>query len=361
MFNGKRLSLARKRQKLTAKELAEKTGKSPVTITRLETGQNQADSDTLTKLANALGYPESFFFKEDPALLSSEAVSFRSLSSMTAKERYASLSAGDYGIELYDWLEQNYHLPKLDLPSFDPSITPEAAAEALRQHWDLGYAPISNLLKLIEAKGIRVLSLEESTTNVDAFSFWQDDRAYIFLNTFKSAERSIFDTAHELGHLVLHRHGTTSGLAEDTRTAEVEANRFASAFLMPEEDIRARVPRLITADLIIRAKRRWRVSAMALSYRLYHLEKPMLTEWQYRSICIELGKRGYRTSEPIGVDREVSVIWTKILSELWMNKKSISSIADDLSLPSQEVEKLIYGILQKTTNTSIYDKLTVIK
>lgn len=43
---------------------------------------------------------------------------------------------------------------------------------------------------------------------IDAFSLWRDDRPYIFLNTSKSAERSRFDAAHELGHLVLHRQGT---------------------------------------------------------------------------------------------------------------------------------------------------------
>ncbi|MCG5486771.1 MAG: XRE family transcriptional regulator [Sinorhizobium meliloti] len=347
MFNGKRLGLARKRQRLTAKELAERASVSPVTITRLETGQNQADSATLSRLAEVLGYPVTFFFKEDPALLSPEIVSFRSLSSMTAKERNAALAAGDNGVELYAWLESRYNLPSLDLPAFDPELTPESAADALRQHWGVGYQPIANLMKLMEAKGIRILGLEESTANVDAFSFWQNDKAYVFLNSFKSAERSIFDAAHELGHLILHRHGETSGADEDTRTAEIEANRFASAFLMPEEDVRVRMPRLITADLIIRAKKRWRISAMALAYRLRHLTKPMLSEWQYRSICIELGKRGYRTREPDSVGRETSVLWGKVLSELWSERKSLESIAEHLSLPTHEVEKLLYGILPR--------------
>ncbi|RVH05167.1 helix-turn-helix domain-containing protein [Sinorhizobium meliloti] len=347
MFNGKRLSLARKRQRLSAKELAERASVSPVTITRLETGQNQADPATLDRLAEVLGYPGTFFFKEDPALLSSEIVSFRSLSSMTAKERNAALAAGDTGVELYEWLESHYNLPHLDLPAFDPGLTPEAAADALRQHWGLGYAPIANLMKLMEAKGIRILGLEESTANVDAFSFWQSDKAYVFLNSFKSAERSIFDTAHELGHLVLHRHGETSGADEDTRTAEIEANRFAAAFLMPEEDIRVRMPRLITAELIVRAKKRWRVSAMALAYRLRHLPKPMLSEWQYRAICIELGKRGYRTAEPDTVGRETSILWGKVLTELWSERKSLESVAAQLSLPIHEIEKLLHGILPR--------------
>lgn len=354
MFSSKRLSLARKRRRLTAKGLAQKAGVSPVTITRLENGQNEAIPETVEKLADALGYPTDFFYQEDQSELTKEVVSFRSLKSMSAKERDAALSAGEIGVEVYSWLEKHFNLPDLDLPSFDPEITPETAAEALRQHWGLGYEPISNLIKLLEAKGIRVLGLEENTANVDAFSFWEEGRPHVFLNSYKSAERSIFDAAHELGHLVLHKHGTTPvGSAstkepnpfEDSRNVEVEANRFAAAFLMPEEDVRLRLPRFITADIIIKAKRRWRVSAMALAYRVHHFQRPMLTEWQYRSICIELGKRGYRSGEPEGITRESSVLWKMVLTELWSDRKNLRHIADDLALPVGEVEMLLSGIL----------------
>lgn len=347
MFSSKRLSLARKRRRLTAKGLAQKASVSPVTITRLENGQNEADPATVEKLAGVLEYPVSFFFKDEPAPLTKEIVSFRSLKSMSAKERDAALAAGEIGVEVYSWLDNHFHLPSLNLPWFDPELTPESAADALRQHWGIGYEPITDLLKLLESKGIRVLGLEENTTNVDAFSFWQDDSAYVFLNSYKSAERSIFDAAHELGHLVLHKHGEISEASGDTRLVELEANRFAAAFLMPEEDVRVRLPRLITADIIIRAKKRWRVSAMALAYRLSHFERPMLTEWQYRSICIELGKRGYRSGEPDGIVRESSVLWGKILAELWSDRKNLQSLADDLALPLSEVEMLLSGILPR--------------
>jgi Zn-dependent peptidase ImmA (M78 family) len=266
---------------------------------------------------------------------------------MSAKERDAALSAGEIGIEVYSWLDARFNLPLLDLPPFDPELTSEAAAEALRQQWGLGFQPIPHLLKLMEAKGIRVLGLEENSANVDAFSFWQNENAFVFLNSYKSAERSIFDAAHELGHLVLHRHDTTKDSAEDTRIVETEANRFAAAFLMPEEDIRVRLPRLITAEIIIKAKRRWRVSAMALAYRLRHLERPILTEWQYRSICIELGKLGYRSAEPGGIARENSVLWGKVLNQLWSDRKNLATIANDLSLPPSEVEMLLSGILPR--------------
>ena len=56
MFNNRRLSLARKRRRLTAKGLAENTGLSAMTITRLEKGENQPDEDTVDRLSRSLGY-----------------------------------------------------------------------------------------------------------------------------------------------------------------------------------------------------------------------------------------------------------------------------------------------------------------
>jgi len=52
-----------------------------------------------------------------------------------------------------------------------------------------------------------VCSLAEQCREVDAFSLWRHGSPFVFLNTQKTPEHSRFDVAHELGHLVLHRHG----------------------------------------------------------------------------------------------------------------------------------------------------------
>ena len=158
-----------------------------------------------------------------------------------------------------------------------------------------------------------------------------------FLNN-KTAESSIFDTVHELGHLVMHKHGDP----KETRSAEREADRFASAFLMPEKDIKSRISRRITVDTILKAKRRWRVSAMAMAYRLNALE--LLSVCQYKSICIELGRRGYRSAWPNGVDTETSIVWRKVLSQLWLERITKNDIANSLHLPLDELEGLIWNL-----------------
>ena len=84
--------------------------------------------------------------------------------------------------------------------------------------------PIKNMIHLLEARGVRVLSLSIDTAQLDAFSMWHADTPFVFLNTKKSCEHSRFDVGHELGHLVLHRHAGAKG-----QEVEREANAFASA------------------------------------------------------------------------------------------------------------------------------------
>src|ERR1700730_1191338 len=338
MFNPRRLSLARKRRRFSAKVLAEKTDLAVDTISRLENGANSPDETTVAKLVLALGFPKAFFFDQDPEDIDTGAVSFRSFTKMSARERDAAISAGSLGLQLSNWVEDRFNLPKPNLLDLSYETNPEAASHSMRQFFGIGEKPIGILMALLETHGVRLFSLSENTASVNAFSFWRDNKPYVFLNNFKTAESSIFDAAHELGHLVMHKHGDP----KETRSAEREANSFASAFLMPANDVKARMPRIVTVDTILRAKMRWRVSAMAMAYRLSALS--MLSEWQYKSICIKLGQMGYRSSEPIGIDRETSIIWRKVLGQLWSEKTTKNDIAESLHLPLDELEGLIWNL-----------------
>lgn len=332
------MSLARKRRQLTAKGVAELAGLNPNTITRIERGDNTPDDETINKLSRALGFPVPFFFEDDPVEIDTEAVSFRSFSKMSVKQRDAALSAGTIGLQLSEWIADRFTLPSPDLIDLSYETKIEVAARSLRQHWSLGERPIGNLVALLEAKGVRVFSLAENTASVNAFSFWQNETPFVFLNNFKTAESSIFDAAHELGHLVLHKHAGR----KSSKNAEREADAFASSFLMPADDVLSRMPRRINVSTILMAKKRWRVSAMAMAFRLHKLGA--ISDWQYKSACIELGKRGYRSREPDGIEREKSVVWTKIFSQLWSERLTKNDIAAALNLPLDELEGVLWGL-----------------
>ncbi len=132
---------------------------------------------------------------------------------------------------------------------------------------------------------MRVFSLSVDAREVDAFPMWYGDIPFVFLNTKKTAERCRFDAAHELGHLVMHRHGAPQG-----QEAEKEANAFASAFLMPRRSVLANAPRSATLKSLISHKKYWNVSAAALNYRLHSLN--LTTDWTNRTLCIDLAKLG---------------------------------------------------------------------
>ena len=335
-FTPSRLDLARRRRGLTKKQLAEAAGISTRALTAYERQENSPERETIERLATALSFSPGFFFApetEEPAV---QSVSFRSKSTMTARQRDQATGAAALATEFADWIADRFDLPGPDVPRLR-DVSPETAAEEVRISWNLGFRRAPNMVHLLEAHGVRVFSLVEECAEVDAFSFWRNGVPYVFLNTMKSAEHSRMDAAHELGHLVMHHWGGPGG-----RAAENQAKTFASAFLMPRQSVIAEGPRGASIPAIVEAKQRWNVSAMALAYRLRRVG--MLSEWQARSVYIEMGKLGYRTAEPEEIPRESSQALAKIFASLRNEGLNLPQIADELHLPEEELKKLVFGL-----------------
>jgi Zn-dependent peptidase ImmA (M78 family)/DNA-binding XRE family transcriptional regulator len=334
-FNPTRLGIARKRRLLNKTRFARLAGVALHTVVRCEKGETDPTPENLETFARVLQFPIDFFSGDD--IDEPESASFRSQTTMSAAIRDASLAAGALGFLVSDWVEERFSLPSIQVPDLH-LYEPEEAARVLRTEWQLGERPVSNMIHLLESKGVRVFSLAENTVKVNAYSIWREDRPYVFLNNYKSAESSRYDAAHELGHLTLHQDGGSTG-----RVAEDQANHFASAFLMPHADVLAVLPRVSYLNQIIRAKARWRVSVAALTYRLHKLGT--VNDWKYRDLCIEISTRGYHREEPYPIERERSVVWEKVLRALWSEKTTQAHIARDLYLPEEEINGLIFGVV----------------
>ena len=343
-FNPSRLAIARKRRMLTKKAFAEAIGVTQHTVTRWDKGSTDAPSaENLRLISQVLGFPEKFFFGKD--VDTPERASFRSQTSMSASARDAALAAGSVAYLIADWFDARFSFPKVSVPDLSDYPEPEEAARVLREAWGLGERPISNIVHLLESKGVRVFSLAENTTKVDAYSLWRNNRPHVFLNSLKTAERSRFDAAHELGHLVLHQDGHEEG-----REAEDQANKFASAFLMPRGDVLAHCSTGHTLADLIGLKVRWRVSVAALAYRLHKLK--LLSDWKYRDICIELNSH-YKRSEPNPIDREISAVWDKAMKVMWSEKITPSKISADIGIPEAELRDLLFSMaMPKRDGTS---------
>src|SRR5712691_5657173 len=336
-FNPSRLTLARKRRGLTMTRLAELIGVEPRSISAYENGEFTPDPERREQLAKALRFPVTFFAGDDLEQLSPDIASFRAMSKITASKRDMALGAGAIALLLNDWIEKRFELPQPNLPDLSQEGGPEAAAAAIRQLWGLGELPVKNMVHLLESGGVRVFSLAIDAREVDAFSMWHDSRPFIFLNTMKSAEHSRFDAAHELGHLVLHRHGEPQG-----QEVEREAHAFAAAFLMPRGSVLAHAPRFATVDHLVKLKHFWTVSVAALAYRLHALDA--LSEWHYRQLYIDISKRGLRTREPEEGQRETSQVLAKVFTALRDDSVAKRDIAEQLHITPEEIEQLVFGL-----------------
>lgn len=337
IFCPNRLVLARKRRGLTKKALADAVGVSTRSISAYEAGTQHPSIATIVRLAQVLRFPDSFFSGPDLEDFPLNATSFRALSKMTAKQQHQAISAGVLAASLADWIDDRFSLPEPSVPLLQ-GIDPETAAHVVRGEWGLGQRSIRNMIHLLEAHGVRVFSLVEECQEVDAFSTWRQRVPYIFLNTMKSSERSRMDAAHELGHLVLHwDHELPRG-----RNAEEEAKAFASAFLMPAESVIAHAPKGGSLDSIETAKTHWDVAVSALVYRMHKLG--MLTEWEYRSLFIEMSKKGLRTSEDQGIARETSQVLDKVFRSLRDEGIGKADVARELNISTEELSGLVFGL-----------------
>ena len=335
-FNSSRLVAARQRAKLTKRELAARANLTERSLAHYEAGRQPSDA-ALEKLSQVLGFPIGFFFGPDLRSPSARNASFRSFSRMSSMQRDAALAAGGIAFAFSSWIERHFTVPPVAIPDL-AGAEPETAADMVRSEWGLGVLPIKNMIHLLESRGVRVFSLEEDTREVNAFSSWcAGEIPFIFLNTVKSSESSRFDAAHELGHLVLHRHGEAKG-----KQVEAEANAFASAFLMPRTEMLGTASQCRTLVDVMRIKKRWNVSAIALVYRLHKVGA--LSEWLYRSLCIEISTQGMRTRERDSAERETSLVFKKMFEAMKAQGRGLRNIASDLRLPVEELHRLVFGL-----------------
>lgn len=256
-------------------DLATVIGCSVRSVKAYEAGAFAPQFVRLRQLARALKFPEDFFGRGDIGGLAQAVPSFRSGSKLSARRRDLALGSAAVAIAFSQEIERLYALPEPDVPNLADRAGPEQAAEALRRKWHLDEGPNTSIVQLLESKGVRVHSLPADAVEADAFSLWHRDRPFLLLNTSKQAGELRLDAAHELAHLVLHRHKTPIG-----RKAQQVAAEFAAAFLMPATFLRTRTSIGTSDEAVTSLATTCGVPLAATALRLSKLE--LLSEWHCR-------------------------------------------------------------------------------
>lgn len=348
-----RLSEARLAARITQTELAEKVGVSRQAVSAYEAGAKNPEPSVMARIASTLKQPIAFFTKENRGDFGKHSANFFRKTGADTKRR-------NQACEVYaTWLSSVAHAfdnianyPAVDIPSFEPrdgAYTEdeiEEYAEQVRQHFGLGLGPISNVLRLIESKGVIVARCRIDGENIEAFSFWSGPRPFIFLASAKeSAARARFDAAHELAHLCLHRWVGAEEIEDKLRLKEIEreADRFAGAFLLPRKSFPNEVysPR---AESFIDLKARWKVSIQAMVYRAKDLG--LFDDRQVTNIYKQISFKKWRKTEPLDKGTKAipfeEPLLLKRVTELVLQsgRYSVDNFKSDAALSDHDLERL---------------------
>ena len=279
-FEAGRLGQILAARRLSQAQLAALVGVSPATISKWRSGSQAPERDTLERLASVVNVTPEWFTRAPSTKVSLPL--FRSNASAHVAARAMLEARVEWAQDVALALAEFVDYPNLNLPtrSFtDPDeITPdeiEHAASECRDLWRIGRTAVPDLALAIEGAGVILVREETGVSQIEGLSAWSEElrRPLVLLSADKdNGYRSRFDLAHELGHLILHRHIPRPTERERHKQLEQQAHRFAGAFLLPAETFANEVRAPVTLDDLLLLKRRWGVSVAAMVMRLRALK-----------------------------------------------------------------------------------------
>lgn len=297
IFSGSRLVLARHFRGREAADLAESLGVKRQYIHQIETNARRPTPEMWDAIAETMAFHRTFFALELPADYGPSVGHFRTFKSATKRELEQVRAQGKVFELLVRHVESAVKLPRPIVPRFEATSTEDAerAAEHCRLAWGLPLtAPIGHLSRVLEHAGVAIGSFISSRSKISAFSWYGMNRPFAVRNHFMPPSRNRFSLAHELGHLVMH----TSADWGCSDVLEEQADRFASAFLMPAAGFSLEYPQGAWLDWqeLFRLKSRWGASVQAVVRRARDLG--LLPAVLYQRACRHVGASGWRKNEP---------------------------------------------------------------
>lgn len=297
-FRHELIGVRRRMLCLSQSQLADSTGLSQATISKIEQGLKAPSEPQILTISSALSCPASFFFQQEREYgppMSAHPI-FRKKS--TVGQKTMDRVIAEFNIRLAHarvFLNNVDFEPELRIPRYDADDfngNTEEIASMVRRSWYVPRGPILSVMDYIERAGILVVPTDMETAHIDGASYQVPGLPpVIFINKNLPGDRQRFTLAHELGHIVMH----------DFPSPEMEkqADEFAAAFLMPKDDIAHQLGGL-TLSKAAQLKPYWKTSMAALIVRAKTLRK--IDDGASSYLWRQMSMRGYRTKEPENLD-----------------------------------------------------------
>jgi len=334
------LILAREARGLTQSELAERLGITQGQVSKIESSILPFQDCDISKLESALGYPESFYYRD----WNREVSNFLFRASPKAKASENSQVCARITIlknqirELVNSLERkNSPLPRMAVEDIEGG--PIGIARVVRKILRLPPGPIEKLVKIIEGAGCIVVPFDFMTAKIDACCDRIDGIIpVIFANMNACRSRLRFSIAHELGHLIMHDY--------TSEEAEKEADLFAAEFLLPDSESRQMLLPL-SIQRMVDLKLHWKVSMFAILTSAR--KRGLLSDYQSNRLHSEYMFR-YKYNEPVEefMPKEEPQLLRKI-TNIYKDELhySPSEIGQKISLFEHEVLSTFDGSLMR--------------
>ena len=282
------LRIARQRKGLSQGEAAKKLSVPQARLSRYENAASVPPDDFLEQAALVYELPKSFFYQEDRVIGGPVSVHpmWRKKQSVTTRELDEIIAELNIRIiHIRRMLEAvelapESTIPKLDIDEYDKDEANEYDEEIedfaakVRAHWLIPSGPIKDLTSIIERAGAIIIHSPLSGSSVSGVTMSVPGLLpVIILNNEQPSDRARFTLAHELAHLVIHRF--------PNKDMEKQANTFASALLMPANEIRDAISGRVDLKRLAALKPEWKVSMQALLYRAQSLGLVERTQASY--------------------------------------------------------------------------------
>lgn len=308
-----RLRNLRQLNAMTQKAFAEELGIGQAQLSLIERGERPLTADHMVAARQRFNISLDFF-DAPPITYGPSDLNYRTKKLTQAQQDRAATMFGLLEMEVRNQADVSNVTGSLGAPEYDdarPRSRREIEALAAAARDLIGARPdrvINNVIRCIERLGILVaeIDLPDLSDRIDGISTPKrtQDPFVMAIDFLKPGDRIRFSGAHELGHVLLH----TESRPVNREAREVEADSFASAFLLPREQMLDELSPGLTLAGYARVKARWGVSMQAIIRR--SLDLGVINQDRYRSLHIQISSRGWRKTEPVDIPREAPALVT---------------------------------------------------